>query len=190
MKIILASKSPRRQELMHHLTNNWLVVPSDFPEREISFRGDPAAYCEELALKKALAVAHLYPEELVLGSDTVVYLDGTILNKPRDRADARAMIASLQGRTHEVLTAYALVSLGQEIRIVDHALAKVAFATMTPEEIEAYLDQEDYMGKAGSYAIQGAAAKYVEALDGDFYTVVGLPVAKLYKELKGLEKTS
>lgn len=186
MKIILASKSPRRQELMHFLTDDFVVIPSDFPEREVSYRGDPGAYCEELALKKALSIAKQFPSNVILGSDTVVYIDGLILNKPRDRADAKAMLEKMQGREHQVLTAYAIVIKDREIQVVDHVATTVVFSTMSADEIETYLNQEDYMGKAGAYAIQGAAAKYVASVDGDFYTVVGLPVAKLYKELKGL----
>lgn len=187
MRIILASQSPRRQELMHYLTHDFLVVPSDFPEREVLYSGDPAAYCEELALKKALAVAHLYPQDVILGSDTVVYLNGEILNKPVDREDAKAMIRKMQGGEHEVLTGYAVVILDRDVRVIDHVRTRVVFSEMTDFEIEGYLNQEDYMGKAGAYAIQGAAAKFVDRVDGDYYNVVGLPVAKLYKELKGLD---
>ena len=186
MKIILASKSPRREQLMYFLTDDFLVIPSDFPERDVSYNGDPGGYCEELALKKALAVAKDFSNDAILGSDTVVFIDGTILNKPRNRSDARAMMEKMQGRTHEVLTAYAIVVPRQGIEIVDHVTTKVVFSNMSPAEIESYLDEEDHMGKAGAYAVQGAAAKFVESVDGDYYNVVGHPVAKLYKELKGL----
>ena len=187
MKIILASQSPRRQELMRFLTDDFLVIPSDFPEREVSYQGDPGDYCEELALKKALSVAKDHPEDVVLGSDTVVYIDGKILNKPMDRSDARAMIEKLQGQSHEVLTAYAIILAKRGVRVVGHVTTKVVFSKLTATEIEAYLDEEDHMGKAGAYGIQGAAAKFVERVDGDFYNVVGFPVAKLYRELKDLE---
>lgn len=186
MKIILASKSPRRLELMHFLTDEFEVIPSHFPEREVRYMGDPSAYCRELALKKADFVAQTNPEDLILGSDTVVFLAGEILNKPRDRSDARTMIARMQGREHEVLTAFSILIPSRNIRLVDHVATKVRFAPMTGREIESYLDEADFMGKAGAYAIQGAAAKYVEYVEGDFYTVVGLPVARLYRELKSL----
>ncbi len=186
MNIILASQSPRRLELMRFLTNDFLVVPSDFPERDVEYQGDPQAYCKELALKKALAVAEDYPNDVVIGSDTIVYFNDEIMNKPIDRADAKAMIRKMQGNVHEVLTAYAIVNQNKGIEVVGVESTKVRFSEISKEEIETYLLQEDYMGKAGAYAIQGAAAKFVEAIEGDFYTVVGLPVAKLYRELKGL----
>lgn len=187
MKIILASQSPRRQELMRFLTTDFLVIPSDFPEREVSYCGDPGDYCEELALKKALSVARCHPTDVIIGSDTVVYIDGKILNKPKDRADARRMIRELQGKSHEVLTGYSIIIADRSVCVVDHVTTKVVFSKMTEAEIEAYLDQDDHMGKAGAYGIQGAAAKFVERVDGDFYNVVGFPVAKLYRELKDLQ---
>lgn len=186
MIIILASQSPRRLELMRHLTSDFLVIPSDFPERDVEFAGDPVAYCEELALHKALVVAADYPEDLVLGCDTIVYLDGELLNKPEDRGDARRMMTLMQGRSHEVLTAYTILIPSLDVRTTDHVTTQVTFCPMTQDQIEDYLDQADYMGKAGAYAIQGAAARYVESIHGDFYTVVGLPVARLYREFKGL----
>ncbi len=186
MNIILASQSPRRLELMRHLTADFLVIPSDFAERDVEFTGDPAAYCEELALQKALVVAADYPEDLILGCDTIVFLDGELLNKPQDRADARRMMALMQGRSHDVLTAYTILIPGLDVRITDHVATQVTFAPMTGDQIEDYLDQSDFMGKAGAYAIQGAAARYVESIHGDFYTVVGLPVARLYREFKSL----
>lgn len=186
MNIILASASPRREELMGCLTKDFRVVPSDFPEREVLFKGDAAAYSQELALKKALAVAADYPQDLVIGSDTVVFARGELLNKPMDRADARRMMNILQGGCHEVVTGYALICANQGLHKTGQVSTKVFFQPMSAEEIEEYLDAGDYMGKAGAYAIQGAAARFVEGIEGDFYSVVGLPVARLYKELKGL----
>lgn len=186
MKIILASQSPRRLELMHYLTNQFEVIPSDFPEREVEYLVSPETYCRKLAFKKAECIAEKYPQDLIIGSDTLVVIGGKILNKPKDRTEARQMIHRMQGTVHQVITAFALLSSSQSIKVVDHVSTKVRFASMTDDEIEAYLDQGDYMGKAGAYAIQGAAAKYVECIEGDYYTVVGLPVARLYKELKNL----
>lgn len=186
MRIILASQSPRRFELMHFITDQFEVIPSDFPERDVEYLGDPEAYCRELAFRKAKCVAEKYPQDLTIGSDTLVVIDKEILNKPQDRNDARQMIARMQGNVHEVITSFALLSPSRQIELVDHVATKVRFAPMTEREIENYLDQGDFMGKAGAYAIQGAAAKYVEGVEGDYYTVVGLPVARLYKELKNL----
>lgn len=186
MRIILASESPRRQELMHFLFDDFLVIPSFFPERDVLFQEDPGPYCEELAYRKALSVATDHPNDLVIGSDTIVWASGQILNKPRDKEDARRMIGILQGRDHEVKTAYSLLHLQQDIRITGHVSTRVTFAPMDETEIRCYLEKNDYAGKAGAYAIQGAAARYIRGIEGDFYTVVGLPVAMLYKELHEL----
>ncbi len=184
MNIILASKSPRREELMRFLTNSFAVIPSDFPEREVMYAGDPYRYTEELGLKKALQVAENHREDLVIGSDTVVVQDGELFNKPLDLEDARRMIRSLQGSWHEVVTSYALVALDKGIEAVGHVSTKVLFNAMTELEIETYLKTDDYAGKAGAYAVQGAASRYIARIEGDFYTVVGLPLSALYKELK------
>lgn len=186
MNIILASQSPRREELMHYLTDDFRIIPSDFPEREVIFQGDGPAYTRELALKKAHQVAVDHRDALVIGSDTVVMINGALLNKPQDLPDARRMIALLQGTSHEVVTSYALVCLDRSIERVGHVATEVTFHPMSGPEIEAYLATGDHAGKAGAYAIQGAAARYVKGIRGDFYTVVGLPVAELYRELKAL----
>lgn len=186
MNIILASESPRRLELMHFLFDDFLVIPSFFPEREVIFDDDPGTYCEELAFRKAMSVASEHPDDLVIGCDTIVWASGQILNKPDDREDARRMIEVLQGRDHEVKTAYSILNLQHKMRVTGHVSTKVTFAGMAASEIESYLKMDDYAGKAGAYAIQGAAAKYIQRIEGDFYTVVGLPVARLYKELKDL----
>lgn len=189
MNIILASQSPRREELMHYLIDDFAVIPSDFPEREVPFRGDAPSYAKELALKKAQQVAGIYPEDLIIGSDTVVFKEGELLNKPLDRQDARRMIRLLQGTSHEVVTSYALICLDRKIQRVGHVSTQVTFHAMSDQEIEAYLATGDHAGKAGAYAIQGAAARFVQGIRGDFYTVVGLPVAALYRELKALGAT-
>ncbi|KAF5061828.1 Septum formation protein Maf [anaerobic digester metagenome] len=186
MNIILASESPRRLELMKYLTDDYLVIPSDFQEREVSFNGDPIHYCKELAYQKARTVSEKYPDDLILGSDTIVVIDGLILNKPQDRAEAREMIQRLQGRVHEVMTAFAILNPTQEIKVIDQVATRVCFAPMTDGEIESYLEQGDFRGKAGAYAIQGAAAPFIDFIEGDFYTVVGLPVSRLYKEFRKL----
>lgn len=186
MNIILASQSPRREELMHFLTNDFAVIPSEFPERDVLFTGDAPAYTEELARKKALQVARAHPADLIIGSDTVVIQGEELLNKPLDLEDARRMIYLLQGETHEVVTSYALICLEQGIQRVGHVSTKVTFCDMTDREIEAYLSTGDYAGKAGAYAVQGAAARFVQEVQGDFYTVVGLPVSALYRELTAL----
>lgn len=186
MKIILASQSPRRKELLELLLSDFEIQPSDFDERSQAYDGDPGSYCLELAEGKALAVSKKQPEALVIASDTLVFKDGNIYNKPTDRDSARAMIEALQGDSHWVFSSLVMVCPAQDYRLVHLEKVKVTFLPLSHEEIESYLDKEDYAGKAGSYAIQGQAAPFVSEIHGDFYSVVGLPLARLYKELKKL----
>lgn len=186
MDIILASQSPRRQELMHLLTSSFQVKPSDFDESQISEELPVADYCQLLAKKKAQVIAKDDPTAYVIGSDTVVYCQGRILNKPRDRQDAQQMMEALSGRSHEVYTAYAILNDSLGIEKIGCEVVKVHFSQLSSHEIKVYLDSEDYLDKAGAYAIQGEAAKFIEKIEGDVYAVIGLPVHRLYKDLKEL----
>ncbi|PKK40248.1 Septum formation protein Maf [Clostridiaceae bacterium JG1575] len=186
MIVVLASQSPRRQELIRYLLPEYLTDPSDFSERSVPYNGDPAAYAITLAKEKAQDVAMRHPCDLILGADTIVVLDEEVLNKPKDRSDARRMIRRLQGRSHTVITAYAILWPEKGIERLGYEATEVHFASMDALEIEDYLSRDDWSGKAGAYAVQGAAAPYITSLHGDFYTVVGLPVAALYKEFKEL----
>ena len=129
------------------------------------------------ARAKALAVAAQYPQELLLGADTVVALDGQIFGKPRDAADAARMLTQLQGRNHEVVTGLALVRDGQVY--TDAVSTTVTFAPMTPAQIDAYAATGEPLDKAGAYAVQGRAAAYIERIDGSYSNVVSLPLRAL-----------
>jgi septum formation protein len=142
----------------------------------------PEDYVRRLAREKAEAVAR--PGEIVLGADTVVVVDGDVLEKPRDATDARAMLARLSGKAHTVITGVCLLHhLGA---VVECAATEVRFAAMTADEIDTYVASGEPMDKAGGYAIQGLASKFVERIEGCYFNVMGLPLSLVYRMLKGL----
>ena len=185
-KIILASQSPRRRELMEMLGLPFKVMVSEAEEKITGT--DPAVVTEELSARKAAAVAAEIREGIVIGADTVVALQGRILGKPADRAGAEAMILSLQGQSHMVYTGVTLIRKRDghtEARTFSEG-TRVRVAAMSDSEIQAYLDTDEPYDKAGAYGIQGIFGKHIAGIEGDFYNVVGLPVHRLYQELKKL----
>jgi septum formation protein len=180
--LVLASQSPRRRELLHRLGLTFEVDPSHV--EEIVPEGTaPAEVVEALARQKAEAVAARHPDALVLGADTIVVLDGDILGKPANAAEARAMLRRLSGRTHTVFSGLALVPPSGATAVAHEATA-VTFAEMTDDEIAAYVATGSPMDKAGAYGIQDdAGALLVAAVRGCYYTVVGLPLHRLYRTL-------
>lgn len=185
-KIILASQSPRRRELMEMLGLPFEVMVSEAEEKITGT--DPAVVTEELSARKAAAVAAEIQEGIVIGADTVVALQGRILGKPADRAGAEAMIRSLQGQSHMVYTGVTLIRKRDghtEARTFSEG-TRVRVAAMSDSEIQAYLDTDEPYDKAGAYGIQGIFGKHIAGIEGDFYNVVGLPVHRLYQELKKL----
>jgi septum formation protein len=178
--LVLASKSPRRAEILRAAGLPFVVRPADVHEQRRAGES-PANYARRLAIDKAAAV-EIAAGEVVLAADTIVVVDDVVLEKPYDDADARRMLALLSGRTHEVITG---VCLRFGLRsVVDAAVTRVAFAPLTPEEIDAYVASGEPMDKAGAYAIQGLASKFIERIEGDYFNVVGLPVALVYRHLR------
>jgi septum formation protein len=178
--LVLASQSPRRAEILRQagIAFTVRVAPIDESPRD----GErPEAYVQRLAAEKAMAV-ECGPGETVLGADTTVVIDGQMLAKPVDEADARRMLGLLSGRRHEVLTGIAVRRGGEVTR--DWATTEVWFAAMTEREIEEYVASGEPMDKAGGYAIQGLASKYIEKIEGCYFNVVGLPVALVHRHLK------
>ena len=186
MKIILASESPRRKDLLKQIGMEFSVL-SCGGEAPVDTK-IPKEVVEAHALQKAQAVAENISERVViLGSDTVVALDGEILEKPKSEQEACEMLNKLQNNTHEVYTGVALLkkkSDGTWEKNVFAECTKVVFYPMTETEIKEYVATGEPMDKAGSYGIQGVGAKYVKEILGDYNNVVGLPVAKVYQELK------
>jgi septum formation protein len=182
--VVLASSSPRRQQLVRQMGAEYAVVVPDIDE---TLRPDetPADHVERLALEKALGVSPGRADGVVLGSDTVVVLDGHILGKPKDHDEARGMLRRLSGRTHTVYTGYALVDIATGRRIVSHEQTAVTFRTLDDDEIDHYVAGGSPLDKAGSYGIQDDfGAVFIERIDGDYYTVMGLPLCRVYVALR------
>ncbi len=182
MELLLASQSPRRRELFKLIGLDFSVVQSDTDEA-VDF-SDPAELVEQLSLRKAQAVKAGRENCCVVGSDTVVYLNGEILGKPQDRQDAYRILKKLSGHTHTVYTGLAVLTDGG-VQLC-HDVAQVTFETLTDEEIWRYIDSGEPMDKAGAYGIQGTAAVFVRRIEGCYFTIVGLPLPQLYKMLKNV----
>ncbi len=183
--LILASASPRRGDLLTQIAVPYRVHPADIDESR--HPGEPPeTYVRRLALEKARAVAALYPVDTVLAADTTVVLDGVVLNKPTDRAAAAHMLLSLAGRTHHVHTGVAVLSGAGERSHVE--TTAVTFTSVPAAELEAYLATGDSLDKAGAYGIQGYAARWIARIEGDFFNVVGLPLAAVLRLLRTAEK--
>lgn len=192
-RIILASQSPRRRELLAQLGLSFEVMPAYGEER--SGAQDPGARVEELAAAKAREVAGRLEKEsdrerLIIGADTLVVKNGEILGKPRDEEDAKRMLALLSGTAHQVCTGLCLILIKGDQRVERHfhETTHVNFAEMTDKEIDDYVASGDPMDKAGAYGIQSGAARFVTGIQGDYSNVVGLPVSRLYREMKQLKK--
>lgn len=182
MNLVLASQSPRRQELLAGIfSGTFLICPAQ-GEEVLTPGLAPGLLVEQLALEKMKEVQAKYPQDLILGADTVVALEGKILGKPKDLEEAQAMLTRLSGRTHRVYTG---VALGSPDRVeAFHQMAKVTFRPLTQEQIRRYLDQGESLDKAGAYGIQKAGALLVQGIEGDFYTVMGLPLCRLGQALE------
>ncbi len=183
-QIILASASPRRKELLEQIGLEFTVVPAH--GEEIITEREPAKVVEELSRQKALEVAERFPQGIVIGADTVVCLDGCIMGKPADRAEARDMLRRLQGRAHSVFTGVTVIDgISGHSRTFSRE-TKVHVSPMTEQETEAYLDTGEPMDKAGAYGIQGRFAAWIERIEGDYSNVVGLPVSAVYQALRDI----
>lgn len=180
-RIILASKSPRRKELMALTPWDFIIDAADVDET-MDENSDIEENLKELACRKAEPIAEKYPHDIVIGSDTIVYIDGQILGKPADEADAKRLLRLLSGRSHSVYTGVCIMD-GNGRRIKFCEKTSVVFKELTEEEIDWYVSSGEPMGKAGAYGIQGHAGLFVESIVGDYYNVVGLPLNRVYEEL-------
>lgn len=185
MKYILASASPRRRELLGRLGIDFDIVVSDADETlpEGILPEAAAAYTAE---KKADAVAASAGDAVIIAADTIVVAGNEIMGKPADRADAEAMLHRLSGITHRVMTGVCIAYGGRKVKFTQTTLVK--FYPLTDEEITAYVESGEPMDKAGAYGIQGLGCTLVEGIEGDYFNVVGLPVARLARELQAITK--
>jgi septum formation protein len=188
---VLASASPRRQELLRNAGIPFTVYPANIPEVPIS-EESPRACAERLAREKAHVVLVQHPGKFVLGADTIVVADGEILGKPRDEADAVRILRLLSGGTHQVITGVCLVgTLRTENQKLETGfedtrseITLVTMTTLSDEDIRSYIASGEPMDKAGAYAIQGMASRWIPRIDGDYFNVVGLPVALVLRMLR------
>lgn len=187
MKLVLASNSPRRKELLTQAGFSFDVIAADIDETPLP-KESPERFAVRMAREKTVAVATQQTQAgtVILAADTIVTLDGCILGKPKDDADAIAMLKSLSGRTHAVITGWALATARQEIpgQSSSYETTNVTFRTLSDAEIVAYVATGEPRDKAGAYAIQGGASAFVIAITGDRDNVIGLPVAKLTPLIK------
>lgn len=181
-KIILASQSPRRKDLLGRMGLEFEAIPSDFDEKLDDSRS-PEEVASELALGKAMAVARRYPESLVIGSDTIVTINGRQLEKPKDAAEARKMLRLLAGTRNEVSTGVAVVRISDGMQMVGADTTHVYFRPYDEAAVDQYVATGDPMDKAGAYGIQSGAAPLISHIEGHYDTVVGLPTTLLSEYL-------
>jgi nucleoside triphosphate pyrophosphatase len=195
-ELILASASPRRQELLRNAGIAFVAQPTDIPEDPL-IGESPRACAERLAREKALAISSQHPERCVLGADTIVVVDNVMLGKPTDAADAHRMLRLLSGKTHQVITGVCLVRprsgpVSPEPKVSDGGIfvdvrsevTSVTFHELTDQDIQAYVQTGEPMDKAGAYAIQGRASRWIPRIEGDYFNVVGLPIALVWTMLQ------
>ncbi|MEG0894795.1 MAG: Maf family protein [Oscillospiraceae bacterium] len=182
--LVLASRSPRRAQLLSMITNEFKIIPSEFDEKTIA-ESSPILLVERLANEKAKAVyKDIDKNDIVIGSDTVVIVNNQILGIPKNQQDAYNMISMLSGKTHTVATGVAIISQNVDKSFVSQT--QVKFFDLTEQEIKEYISTSEPYDKAGGYGIQGKAALFIEEIQGDYYSVMGLPIARLKKELSAL----
>ena len=190
MKVILASKSPRRVEILEKIVKEFEVVQSNFDENTIDFKGDIAKYVKDLSRNKAIEVSkRLNEPSIVIAADTVVFQDGKVLGKPKNEEDAFSMLSSLSGNTHKVYSGICLINTYDDTVVTDCDCTEVRFSELNPRQIRNYINSGEPMDKAGAYGIQGLGGAFVEGIKGCYYNVMGLPLNKLYKALENYDIT-
>ena len=183
-KIILASNSPRRREILSNFID-FTVISKEIDEiKDDCF--SPWTTVMALAYEKGIEVAKDNVDKVVLSADTLVELDGKLLGKPKNREDAKIMIKSLSGKIHNVYTGYAIFKLSKKIKYVSYEKSSVKFYDLSDDEIEKYLDTLEYKDKAGAYGIQGKGSLLVEKIEGDYFNIVGFPIGKINRDLMRL----
>lgn len=179
-KIILASASPRRAELLYQIGVKFELVPSQIEERPHPDEAPPD-YITRIARAKVIAVARQQESGLIIGADTVVVLDGRLLGKPVDNHEAKNMLKQLSGRWHAVMTGVALYDVESRHEVADYEKTLVKFAQLTDREIDWYVHTGEPKDKAGAYGIQGLGGLFVDEIAGNYYNVVGLPIPLVYR---------
>lgn len=180
-RIILASKSPRRKQIMDELYIPYEIIVADIEEK-INLNNDLKEEIEKLSFLKALKVFDDNRDAVVIGADTIVVVNNKVLGKPKDALDAKDMLKMLQNSKHYVITAVTILSSEKSETFSN--ISEVFFNEMSDKEIEDYIKTDEPMDKAGSYAIQGIGSKFINKINGDYYAIMGLPISEVYKRLK------
>ncbi|MBT5016494.1 septum formation inhibitor Maf [Candidatus Peregrinibacteria bacterium] len=189
-RLILASKSPRRKEILEKLGLEFEIIPSGYKEN-LQAKKDPVELAKFLSLNKAKDVANkIKGNAIIIAADTFIVLEGKFLGKPKDDQDAKKMLNFLSGKTHEVITGIALIDTSTNQKITDVSITKVTFKSLSSKEIQTYINTGEPLGKAGAYAIQEKGAVFVSNINGDFFTVMGLPLHLLAEHLKNMSPSS
>lgn len=189
LPLILASSSPRRREILRRAGIRFRCVPSKVRERPPRPRESHTAYAMHLAREKAYSVMPLVPKDVViLAADTVVGIQSHILGKPRSRAEARRMLRLLSGRSHWVITGVVLMDRKTNHSVCWSERTRVTFSTLADDTIDTYISSREPFDKAGAYAVQGLASKFVTRIEGCFFNVMGLPIGGVYRELRKLAR--
>lgn len=184
-RLLLASASPRRREILENLGFEFEILPAGVDEDEVPWH-DPVGAAKLLAEIKAVEAQRARPRKTIIGADTIVLCEGVRMGKPNGGQDAREMLERLSGRSHEVVTGMALVA-APNIRVIEAESTKVVFREISGDEIAKYIATGEPFDKAGAYAIQGYASAFIERIEGCYFNVVGLPVALLFRMFRRLE---
>lgn len=183
MNIILASASPRRKEILENASVKFEVMASSIEELTLDSES-PCQMVMRLAFEKGMDIASRQKSDLIISADTIVVIDNTVLGKPENEIEARKMITSLSGRTHQVITGISLINLDNNKKIIDYVISNVKFKNLSEEDINDYIRTKESLDKAGAYGIQGYGALLVDEIQGDYFNIVGLPISRLSDLLK------
>jgi len=183
---ILASASPRRQELLRSVGLKFKTVPAHVNENYLAGES-PRQHVKRLSSDKAMVIAGKYPESWVLGADTIVVIDGLILGKPKNKTQAREMLQNLSGREHKVFTGFTIAHVAAAIYQTKVIQSAVRFKTISPKEMDWYVSCDEPYDKAGGYAVQGRGAYFIKSIRGSYTNVIGLPLCEVLEELKKFE---
>ena len=182
-KIILASQSPRRRDLLKQISLEFEIDPSNYKE-DMSLKMEPKKLAEFLSLGKAKDVAQRHKDSIIISADTIVAVDDEVFGKPKTPEKAKYMLQKLSGKAHSVITGFTIIDTETDKQISKSVETKVYFKNLSEKEVDAYITSGEPLDKGGSYAIQGLAALFVEKIEGDYFNIVGLPILSLTEELK------
>ena len=184
MKLILASNSRTRKEVLDKVGLKYTVIPSDIVEN--SDKADPKEYVMDLSRQKALAVSKNLKEGVILSADSIIYIDNKKIEKPKTKEQAREMLKSLSGKVNYAVTGVTIIDLYQNQTITLNEVTEVYFDELSDEEIEWYIENEQYIFERCGYSIAGKSAIYIPKINGDYYNILGMPISRVYKELNKL----